>query len=228
MATGKVICGMIISAMPIGCLRRILYRACFGYRIAQGAKIGFMSVIAVDSADIGAASIGMFNQFIGPFHLKIGTGVSIGKHNEISCGAWVAENQFAGEGYARTCVIGDGCRITSCHLIDATGGFTLGEHSWVAGSHSQFWTHGIGVADRHIVIGSNCYVGSAARFAPGSSIGKDNIVGLGSVVVGSHNVEGALIAGVPAKVLDANYKWRTRNCSPAETHATSTESASVQ
>lgn len=227
MATGKVICGMIIGAMLIGILRSVLYRACFGYRIAQGAKIGFMNVIAVDSTDIGAASVGMFNQFIGSFHLKIGTGVSIRKHNEISCGAWVTEKRFAGEGYARICAIGDGCHITSSHLIDATGGFTLGEHSWVTGSHSQFWTHGIGVTERHIAIGSNCYIGSAARFAPGSSIGKDNIVGLGSVVVVSHNVEGALIAGVPAKVLDANYKWRTRNVSSTETRATNTESASV-
>lgn len=205
----------------------MLYRAFFGYRIAKEAKIGFMSVIAVDSAEIGAANIGMFNQFIGPFHLKIGTGVFIGKSNVISCGVWAAERQFADEGYARTCVIDDGCHITSCHFIDSTGGFALGKHSWVAGSHSQFWTHGVGVRNRHISIESNCYIGSASRFAPGSSIGKDNIVGLGSVVVGSHNVEGALIAGVPANVLDANYKWRTRNLSSTEAGATNTDGKSA-
>ncbi|MGC4097159.1 MAG: hypothetical protein QM706_08585 [Nitrospira sp.] len=227
MANSKALCALIISAMPMECMRRMLYRACFGYRIAKEAKIGFMSMIAVDSAEIGAANIGMFNRFIGPFHLKIGTGVIIGKSNVISCGAWAVEKQFAEEGYARTCVIGDGCRITSDHFIDSTGGFYLGDHSWVAGSHSQFWTHGIGVRNRHISIESNCYIGSASRFAPGSSIGRDNMVGLGSVVVGSHRVEGALIAGVPAHVLDANYQWRTRNLSSTEARATNTDGALV-
>lgn len=210
MARARILLAIIVSMVPMRCVRHILYRTFFGYRIAKEAKIGFMSLIAVDSAEIGAASIGMFNKFLGPYHLRIGAGASIGKSNEISCGAWVTENKFDCEDYARSCEIGDGCVVTSFHFIDSTGGFVLGDHSWIAGYQSQFWTHGIGVKDRSISIGSNCYVGSASRFAPGSSIGNDNIVGLGSVVVGNHNVEGALIAGVPAKVLDANYKWRTR------------------
>ncbi|WP_342349251.1 hypothetical protein [uncultured Nitrospira sp.] len=170
-----------------------------------------MSILAVDSAEINAANIGRFNKFVGPYRLRIGSGAAVGRSNVISCGAWVAEDKFVCEGYARYCHLGDGCMVSSFHFIDPTGGFTIGPHSWIAGSHSQFWTHGIGVKDRSISIGSDCYIGSAVRFAPGSSIGNNNTIGLGSVVVGHHDKECVLIAGVPAKVLKTNYDWRARS-----------------
>ncbi len=170
-----------------------------------------MSIFAADSADIRAANIGKFNQFIGPYRLRVGGGASIGRDKVISCGAWVSEERFAREGYARYCHLGNGSVVTSPHFIDPTGGFDLGAQSWIAGSHSQFWIHGIGVKDRSISIGSDCYIGSASRFAPGSSIGTNNTIGLGSMVVGQHNEECALIADVPAKVIHANYDWRERH-----------------
>ncbi|MBA3613268.1 MAG: hypothetical protein H0W49_10235 [Nitrospirales bacterium] len=170
-----------------------------------------MSIIAVDSADIRGPNIGKFNKFIGPYRLRVGGGASIGRDNVISWGAWVAEERFAREGYARYCHLGNGSMVTSSHFIDPTGGFDLGAHSWIAGSHSQSWTHGIGVKDRSISIGSDCYIGSASRFAPGSSIGTNNTIGLGSVVVGEHNEGCTLIAGVPAKLFHSNYDCRERH-----------------
>ncbi|WNM57993.1 acyltransferase [Candidatus Nitrospira allomarina] len=206
----KLWLAIIISVVPVEYMRRLLYKTLLGYSIDNNSRIGFMTIIAVDSADIRAANIGKFNKFVGPYRLRIGAGASMGRDNVISCGAWVAEKRFAKDGYGRFCHLGNGSVVTSSHFIDPTGGFNLGSQSWIAGSHSQFWTHGIGVKDRSISIGSDCYIGSASRFAPGSSIGSNNTIGLGSVVVGQHNEECALIAGVPAKVIHANYNWRER------------------
>lgn len=211
MKKARLLLAILISIVPIPCMRRLLYQTFFGYVIDKHARIGFMSIIEVESAEIRAANIGMFNKFVGPYRLRIGVGASMGRDNVISCGAWVAEERFACESYARYCHLEDGCVVTSSHFIDPTGGFALGAHSWIAGSHSQFWTHGIGVKDRSISIGSDCYIGSASRFAPGSSIGNNNTIGLGSVVVGPHDKECVLIAGVPAKVLKTNYDWRARH-----------------
>jgi acetyltransferase-like isoleucine patch superfamily enzyme len=73
---------------------------------------------------------------------------------------------------------------------------------------SQFWTHGAGVIDRDIQIGRDCYLGSAVRFAPGSGIGNNVIVALGSVVTEKFDISKAMIGGVPAKVLKKNYNWK--------------------
>jgi acetyltransferase-like isoleucine patch superfamily enzyme len=207
----KPVLALLISLVPVPLARRMLYSVVFGYRIARQARIGFMCVIAVDRAEIDAAQIGRFNKFIGPYHLKIGKGTTIGKSNEVYCGSWAKEQQHLGKAYARYCHIGDNCVVTSSHHIDATGGFSLGNQSWIAGLHSEFWTHGIGVQDRDVSIGSDCYIGSAARFSPGTTIGNRNMVGLGSVVVGHHHVEGGLLAGVPARLVQAQYEWRTRH-----------------
>jgi acetyltransferase-like isoleucine patch superfamily enzyme len=214
-STLRLLGAMAISIFPLQRARRLLYRAILGYHIDQHAKIGFMTIIAVDSAEIEAVKVGMFNKFVGPYNLIIKKGTSIGRSNEFCCGRWVTEGSFISNHYERFCHIGENCVLTQSHYIDTTGGFLLGDRSWIAGCYSQFWTHGIGVELRTISIGEDCYVGSAARFAPGSSIGKNNLVGLGSVVVGSLNIDSALIAGVPAKVIEANYHWRARHTKSA-------------
>ena len=100
--------------------------------------------------------------------------------------------------------------ITSNHYFDVAGTFVLGNNSWIAGIGSQFWTHGAGVQERNITIGERCYLGSAVRFAPGSSVGDNCIVGLGSVVTKEFNSNNAVIAGHPAKIIRENYDWKTK------------------
>jgi acetyltransferase-like isoleucine patch superfamily enzyme len=67
------------------------------------------------------------------------------------------------------------------------------------------------VAERDITIGSDCYLGSAVRFSPGSSIADDVVVAMGSVVSGVLSESNALVGGVPARVLKANYNWKDRD-----------------
>ena len=70
--------------------------------------------------------------------------------------------------------IGD--NVTIEPFATVKGDVVIGDGSWIAGHASQFWTHGLSVADRDIHIGKKNYIGSAVRFAPGAAIGDENIV----------------------------------------------------
>lgn len=205
----KLVLSILVSVLPLNGLRAAGYRL-LGYKI-KSSHIGFGTVIAVAEATLDSCRIGPFNLFIGPMKLIIRRGASIGNRNEFSCGYWVLRNENKDSNYTRTLEIGADALITSRHHFDIAGTFILGDRSWIAGIGSQFWTHGAGVADRDIKIGSNCYIGSAVRFAPGSSIGDNVLVAMGSVVSGSLDVDNALVGGVPAKVLKENHVWKSQN-----------------
>jgi acetyltransferase-like isoleucine patch superfamily enzyme len=196
-----------VSVLPLNAMRVLGYRL-LGYDISD-SHIGFGTVIAVDSATIRSARIGPINLFLGPIDVVVGPGATIGNRNEFSCGSWVTESQYKDSGYTRSLVVGAGATITCRHFFDVAGTMRLGERSWVAGLSSQFWTHGAGATERDVEIGTDCYIGSVARFAPGSSIGNNVLVAMGSVVSGALAVDNALVGGVPAKVLKSDYDWRS-------------------
>ncbi len=205
----KIILAALISLLPLNGLRVLGYRL-LGYRI-QGARIGFGTIIAVDQATLESCKIGPFNLFVGPMKIHIHRGALIGNRNEFVCGYWVLRAEYKDRHYARSLEVWDEALITSRHYFDLSGALVLGKCSWIAGVDSQFWTHGMGVTERDIKIGSNCYIGSAVRFAPGSSVGDEVVVAMGSVVSGDLPENNALIGGVPAKVLKSNYNWKERD-----------------
>jgi len=195
-----------ISIVPSNRVRVFLYRSLCGYRIERGARIGFGTIIAVDSATIGRAGIGRFDRFQGPFALEIGDGVLIGDRNVFDCGEWIMEERPEAGG--RLCRIGANALVTGLHYFDVTAGFSVGEGSWIAGRGTQVWTHGADVPDGGVRIGSDCYVGSAVRFAPGSAVGDECVVGLGAVVTRNFEGNRLLLGGVPATVVRENVQWR--------------------
>jgi len=201
----KIILAAIISIVPINPLRVLGYRL-LGYKIS--GRIGFGTLIAVSEARIEKCKLGLFNLFIGPMKVEIGAGASIGDRNTFSCGFWTEQEQYRNKNYTRSLQIGANTLITSRHYFDVAGSFVLGDGSWIAGIGSQFWTHGAGVIDRDIRIGRDCYLGSAVRFAPGSAVGDNVIVAMGSVVTKKFDVTEAMIGGVPATVLKKNYDWK--------------------
>ena len=201
----KLVLAALVSIVPINALRLLGYRL-LGYKIS--GRIGFGTVIAVSEAHIAKCKIGLFNLFIGPMRVEIGENVKVENRNTFSCGFWTTQEQYKDKNYARSLQIGANTLITSGHYFDLAGSFILGDGSWIAGVGSQFWTHGAGVADRDIQIGRDCYLGSAARFAPGSAIGDNVIVAMGSVVTKKFNLSKAMIGGVPATVLKKNYDWK--------------------
>jgi len=196
-----------VSVLPLNAMRVFGYRL-LGYDITD-SHIGLGTVIAVDAATIRSARIGPVNLFLGPIDVVVEPGATIGNRNEFSCGSWVLEARYRDYGYTRSLNIGAGATITCRHFFDIAGTMHLGERSWIAGLSSQFWTHGAGATERDIKIGTDCYIGSVARFAPGSSIGNNVLVAMGSVVSGALTVDNALVGGVPAKVLKEDYDWRS-------------------
>ena len=202
----KIVLAALVSLLPFNELRVLGYRL-LGYKIKR-ARIGFGTIIAVDEATLESCKLGPFNLFVGPMKIHVHTDASIGNRNEFICGYWVLRDLYKDKHYLRTLEVCDGALITSRHYFDLSGSLILGERSWIAGIDSQFWTHGIGVTDRDIKIGSDCYIGSAVRFSPGSSIADRVVVAMGSVVSGQLLESNALIGGVPAKVLKSNYNWK--------------------
>ncbi len=206
----KVAFAILVSILPLNTLRVLGYKLLFGYRIDK-SRMGFGTIIAVDDAAITNARIGVFNLFIGPLTVEIGNGASIRNRNSFVCGYWVLRDENKSKNYARKLEVGQNTLITSGHYFDLAGILKLGDRSWIAGFGSQFWTHGIGVLDRDIEIGNDCYLGSAVRFAPGSSVGNNVLVAMGSVVSGKLNASNALVGGVPAKILKENYDWKSQH-----------------
>ncbi|HEU0294954.1 MAG TPA: hypothetical protein VFR47_19585 [Anaerolineales bacterium] len=206
----KLILAALVSLLPVKGLRVLGYRIFFGYQISE-SDIGFGTVIVVDSLSIEKARVGLFNLFVGPMTVNVQAGASIGNRNTFSCGYWVLREQYKQANYSRTLELGKNVLITSSHYFDVAGTFKLGNHSWIAGIGSQFWTHGAGVRERDILIGENCYVGSAVRFAPGACIGNHVLVAMGSVVTGALPADMALVGGVPARVLKEDYDWKSND-----------------
>ena len=201
----KIILAAIISIVPINALRVLGYRL-LGYKVS--GRVGFGTVIAVSEARIAKCKIGPFNLFIGPMKVEIDEGASIRDRNTFVCGFWTAQEQYRDKNYARSLQIGTNTLITSRHHFDVAGSFILGDGSWIAGIGSQFWTHGAGVTDRDIRIGRDCYIGSAVRFGPGSAMGDNVIVAMGSVVTKKFDISKVMIGGVPATILKQDYDWK--------------------
>ncbi len=205
----KMVVGLLISLLPVNGVRCVAYRMLLGYEIVD-SRIGFGTVLAVDRARIVRSSLGMFNRFLGPISVTIGENARIGSFNWFQCGAWTTEERFKDGNYERRLDLQENTLITAGHFFDLAGAFILGKNSWIAGRGSQFWTHGTGTAEGNITIGTDCYIGSAVRFAPGSGIGNNVLVSIGAVVIKKILVDHALIGGVPAAVIRADYDWRTK------------------
>ncbi|MBT8582840.1 hypothetical protein G6653_08670 [Polynucleobacter paneuropaeus] len=195
----KTVYAILISMLPTSMLRNKLYRLMFGYLIDPSVRIGFLTVIATKSfrADEGV-SIKSLNLFRGPIKVSIGAGSRIGKLNRFTCPAHVEDPLLSHMKYTPILEIGKRVLILDENFFDLFGKITIGDDSWIAGHDSQFWTHGVSVMDRDISIGEGNYIGSAVRFAPGSSINNKNVVSIGSVVLSRIDCNHHLISGFPA------------------------------
>lgn len=204
---------LLISLLPCRLVRILFYRVIFRYEVALSARIGLGAILAMRTASIGRAQIGSCTRFVGPFKLTMEDGAIVSPFCTFQCGQFVLKQSGGSTARLPSCVIKRNARITEGHLIDASEGFELGENSWIAGQGSQFWTHGAeygATRDRSVVIGDNCYVGSAVLFAPGVKIGHHCVVGMGSVLTRSFNEDYLLIAGTPARVMRRNWDWIER------------------
>lgn len=211
----KFLTHILVAVLPSG-LKRLCYRYLFGFRIGRGVHIG-ISVLDVERCVLGdGVRIGHLNVFTRIGELHVGDHVRVGFGNLLRGGSLVALGRYAeilrfnkiNSIPDPDCIgtpdpvliLGEGTIVTSEHRFDFTDRIEVGKLTVIGGRNSSFWTHNR-QATRPIRIGSFAYIGSEVRFAPGASIPSWSILGLGSVVIGSIEDEGCLIAGVPAKII---------------------------
>jgi acetyltransferase-like isoleucine patch superfamily enzyme len=195
----RVLAAAAIALVPSGRLRIALYRRLLGYDIGPGCRIGMLNLIACRSLRLGPGSvIGRGNLVKGDFDLVAGPRLFMGNFNALTC-PWNLAARSPARGYGTRIEFGADCLVNDRHYLDGHGRISVGDGSWIAGRDSQLYTHGIGVEDRDIAIGRGCFIGSAARFAPGSGVGDRSVVGIGSVVLDRIAAEAALVAGFPAR-----------------------------
>jgi len=196
----KLLIAIIISIMPLNIIRVNLYRLLFGYKI-KSSKIGFATIINIESCQLDSASIGGFNIFTGPFSLKMQQNSSIGFGNTFRCGKWVVDSKFKDMNFKRALYIGKNSSIDNKHYFDIAGLINIDEGVFISGNHSQFWTHGGDKRDNDITIGKNCYIGSGVMFAPGSGVANNSIVAMGSIITKRYKKENTLISPPAMRVL---------------------------
>jgi acetyltransferase-like isoleucine patch superfamily enzyme len=186
----------LIARVPFSAARVFAYRRFLGCRIGRGVRVGYKTVITSGVC-------------------VLGDGASIGRNCVVAAGEFHAGprarildgNSFIGKGAMR---IGEGVRVINGHYFDLWDNITIGDHSWIAGQASQFWTHGTtrSTADPSIHIGAGVYIGSGSLFAPGAGVADGSLVALGSVVSERFDRSECLIAGNPARVVRERFIWK--------------------
>lgn len=195
-------------------LKRSCYRWFFGYKIGKRVRIGFSIIDAKECEIDDDVSIGHLNAIVSVGRITIGDHVRIHHLNILRGGDEIVLGRYA-EIFRLNEInsildpilvnpvdprfqLGEGSIITAGHKIDFTDRVTIGRRSILGGRNSSLWTHNR-QRTRPIVIGSNAYLGSEIRIAPGGTVPSRCIVGIGSVITSELTVEGQLIAGMPAK-----------------------------
>ncbi len=193
---------LLVSRVPTRGARIALYRALLGYRFGRRCRLGYGVQLAVDAFEAGdGVVIRRHTVFQGPITVVLGDRTFIGRFNQIECGDGAAAADVEHMNYTRRFQTGADSLINERHLFDVLGTVRIGRGSWVAGFASQFLTHGASVQDRDISIGEECFIGSAARFAPGSGVADRVIVAMGAVVTKRLPICDVVVAGLPAKVI---------------------------
>ena len=201
-------------------LKRWVLRRFWGYRIADGARIGLSYVFPGELVMGEGAYIGHFNVAI---HLGK---LECGAHSVIDRSNWITGHPPEGAHFthrtqrAPVLVVGEHAAITKSHIIDCTDKIEIGPFATIAGYHSQLITHGINVAEgrqdcKPIRIGAYCLVGTRVTVLGGAALPDRSVLGAGSVLNKAHTEECSVYAGQPAvkvKSLDpeAAYFTRTR------------------
>jgi acetyltransferase-like isoleucine patch superfamily enzyme len=188
-------------------IRRPLLRAFFGYRIHPRARIG-LALVAVRrlSLDDGAG-IGHFTVIKGLDLLELGAHSSIGRGNWITGFPLGHSRHFVHQPERRNqLVLGRHAHVTNRHLLDCTGGISIGPFTTLAGFHSQILTHSIDLAanrqsSQPVSIGSYCFIGTGCVLLAGAALPDRSVLGAKSLLNKAHQETDRLYAGVPARAV---------------------------
>ena len=115
--------------------------------------------------------------------------------------------------------IGDNCYIQVRSLGDEPYLVKIGNHVFISAG-VIFLTHDAGAwifneeipdisAFGNIIIEDNCFIGAKSVLLPNIRIGKNSIVGAGSVVI-SDIPPNSIVMGVPARIFSSNLKYKEK------------------
>jgi acetyltransferase-like isoleucine patch superfamily enzyme len=205
---------LLLPSAPLRIVLRLL-----GHFVGREAKIGFL-LLWVDRLYLGeesrignfnliridrlllrrSASVGRMNLMSGPLSLALAQEAAIGNRNSILR----AKKGVVSVGPALL-RLGKLSKITSDHYIDCTCSVRMGDHSILAGTASQVWTHGyvhdlVGPGryrlDGSVRIGHNVYVGARSVLSMGVQLADGVIVGAGTTVARNLTEPGLYVSSV--------------------------------
>lgn len=203
---------------PWSVRRRVLQRL-FGYEIHESARIGFALVVPEQLVMEAKAHIGHGTICKGLGLLYLQESASIGRGNWITATPPGNAKHYRQESArSPTLVVGSHGAITHRHIIDCTGGVSVGSFTTVAGFRSQILTHSIDLSQgvqrsAPVSIGSYAFVGTNAVLLPGSALPDYSVLGAKSLLESAFIDAYCLYAGVPArqvKALPRNSAYFTR------------------
>lgn len=185
-------------------LRRPLLGLLPGTTLAAGARIGKSLILAQEISLAEGAIIGHCTVVKGLHRLSLGKGSRIGNLNWITA---VPKNTLPFFAHLPdrdpSLILDEQAAVTHRHLIDCTGGVSIGAFATFAGWHSQVISHSFDFrASRQdaepIRIGRYAFVGSRCILLKGSSLPDRSVLGAGSVFESDDEAPLGLFRGNPA------------------------------
>lgn len=200
----KSLVQVMILFLPWG-LRRWILTKTFGYSIDPTAHVGLSIILADEVTMSRGATLGHFN-YVGRLDLlQLDEDASIGNFNWITGLSTRLNSPFFIKKTNRRSdlVIGKCSMIAHQNYIDCSDRIVLGQFAGIAGTRSQFVTHGVEpITSRQtcapIIVGDFTMVGSGSIVLKGVRIPDRCIVSAGSVVSHVRPEPYSLIAGNPA------------------------------
>ncbi|HWG14473.1 MAG TPA: DapH/DapD/GlmU-related protein [Streptosporangiaceae bacterium] len=176
-------------------------------------------------AAFGPGSILVFpaGAIFGEPWIEIGTDTVVGQHVTISAGT-VPGQDLGATALLRIgdrCVIGRGSHIVAHQRIDIGDDVFTGPYVYITDQNHGYADPTVPIgrqwpANAPVSIGAGSWLGAGAIVLPGSRIGRNVVVGAGSVVRG-HVPDHCVVAGVPARVV-RSYRpgdgWRPTRSGP--------------
>lgn len=200
-----VVC--VVACLLPGRMKRSLYRRLLHYEISDSARIGFSFITADHLSMSGGSSIGHFNVIRRCEAVRLDDHAAIGSLNWIGGHPKGDDGHYVDETDRHPILhLERHASITTRHLVDCTGGITIGKFATVAGFRSQLLTHSIELARNkqtasHITVGAYAFVSTSVVLLPGSAVPPYAILAAGSVLTKPFEERYCLYGGQPARKL---------------------------
>ncbi len=209
----KALVVLVVGLLPAsrrknGLLNRL------GHQIHPKAHIAPILLLRVRTLRVGKnTTLGFGNVLRGLRLAEFGEDTEVGPRNDFRANR--VNREAADEpdmvGVLR---IGDVVFISKKHVIDCSGGVTIGDWSGLAGREVFIYSHSYDPQrDTRLCgptrIGRNCMVASKTILAMGSSLPDGSILAMGGLLLPGASKPFAMYGGVPAKPLNVDIRdWK--------------------